>query len=334
MVSFSMSMFAYFYTIALLIICVITATVCCSAYLVSHSKRYLPQMFGFIFYFAELSSLFAGEWAVQNISHVDVSNYYEIQTPALRILLGAAILACIWMVVFDMLDIHDPKAVAVPTAGIIVAQALILMLPYGAVRQWLFYSMRQVSLAACLIFTAVRTHRSDDPILKQRMRRRKNLLITMACLTCAIFVEDTLVILVWTIPPRGSDFLALFLSSRNFSETVMMVFLAVHVSRTAISSLRLRYIEPPQASGTPAESVRDADLEDHIMARLPSYAAEHSLSKREQEVLKLVIEGRTNHQIATELVLAEGTIKTHLHNIMKKCGQSNREELRRDFWAS
>jgi DNA-binding NarL/FixJ family response regulator len=114
----------------------------------------------------------------------------------------------------------------------------------------------------------------------------------------------------------------------------MMVFLAVHVSRTAISSLRLRYIEPPQASGTPAESVRDADLEDHIMARLPAYAAEHSLSKREQEVLKLVIEGRTNHQIATELVLAEGTIKTHLHNIMKKCGQSNREELRRDFWAS
>ena len=34
-----------------------------------------------------------------------------------------------------------------------------------------------------------------------------------------------------------------------------------------------------------------------------------------------------------ELFLSEGTIKTHVHNIMKKTGASSRDELKKDFWS-
>ena len=48
------------------------------------------------------------------------------------------------------------------------------------------------------------------------------------------------------------------------------------------------------------------------------------LSPRELEVLRLVATGRTNHAIATELVLSEKTVARHLSNIFAKLGLSSR----------
>lgn len=61
---------------------------------------------------------------------------------------------------------------------------------------------------------------------------------------------------------------------------------------------------------------------------------EHGLSEREAEVLSLVVMKKTNQEIADELVLAVGTIKSHVHNLVKKTGAKNREDLIVDFWQS
>lgn len=50
------------------------------------------------------------------------------------------------------------------------------------------------------------------------------------------------------------------------------------------------------------------------------------LSERETEILKLVAEGNSNHEIADRLSLSENTIKFHLKNILQKLGVSNRTE--------
>jgi DNA-binding NarL/FixJ family response regulator len=51
---------------------------------------------------------------------------------------------------------------------------------------------------------------------------------------------------------------------------------------------------------------------------------EHGLSKREVEVLRLVAAGKSNREIATELVLSEHTVARHLQNIFTKLGVSSR----------
>ena len=61
---------------------------------------------------------------------------------------------------------------------------------------------------------------------------------------------------------------------------------------------------------------------------------EHGLSEREAEVLSLVVMKKTNQEIADELVLAVGTIKSHVHNLVKQTGTKNREDLIVDFWQS
>jgi ATP/maltotriose-dependent transcriptional regulator MalT len=55
-----------------------------------------------------------------------------------------------------------------------------------------------------------------------------------------------------------------------------------------------------------------------------SVAPLEPLSEREREVLRLVAAGLPNREIAERLIVAEGTIKTHLHNICGKLGAANR----------
>ena len=55
------------------------------------------------------------------------------------------------------------------------------------------------------------------------------------------------------------------------------------------------------------------------------------LSFREQQVVRLICQAKLNKEIASELHLAEGTIKEYLNRIFRKVGATNRTELA--VWA-
>ena len=58
---------------------------------------------------------------------------------------------------------------------------------------------------------------------------------------------------------------------------------------------------------------------------IASKLKEH-LSQRELEVLRLIVEGATNKEIADELVLTVNTVKRHISNIFGKLVVRNRAE--------
>lgn len=51
------------------------------------------------------------------------------------------------------------------------------------------------------------------------------------------------------------------------------------------------------------------------------------LTRREQEIFSLVLEGFTNKEIGEKLFIAETTVKKHIQNILKKANCNNRSEL-------
>jgi DNA-binding CsgD family transcriptional regulator len=51
-----------------------------------------------------------------------------------------------------------------------------------------------------------------------------------------------------------------------------------------------------------------------------------SLTRREREVLALMVKGHTKMQIAEQLSIAVGTVKNHLKNIYAKLGVHTRVE--------
>ena len=58
-----------------------------------------------------------------------------------------------------------------------------------------------------------------------------------------------------------------------------------------------------------------------------AFTAEHDLSLREQDMLKLLLEKKSNDEIAEELFISENTVKFHIHNLLQKTGCKNRKEL-------
>jgi len=53
-------------------------------------------------------------------------------------------------------------------------------------------------------------------------------------------------------------------------------------------------------------------------------SGQHPLTAREREILRLMAAGLTNPQIAAQLVIGAGTVKTHTLNIYRKLEVANR----------
>ena len=51
------------------------------------------------------------------------------------------------------------------------------------------------------------------------------------------------------------------------------------------------------------------------------------ISDREREVIHLIVQGRKNREISSELYIEISTVKTHINNIYRKMGVKNRKEL-------
>jgi DNA-binding NarL/FixJ family response regulator len=63
------------------------------------------------------------------------------------------------------------------------------------------------------------------------------------------------------------------------------------------------------------------------IAFLPTSGSEISLSAREQEVLRRLVAGQTNNQIAHDLFISEKTVSSHKANLMAKLGASSLADL-------
>ena len=61
-----------------------------------------------------------------------------------------------------------------------------------------------------------------------------------------------------------------------------------------------------------------------IANRLAERIPRSELTSRELEVLKLIVKGMSNREIAATLLITEGTVKIHVNNLLGKLGVSDR----------
>lgn len=63
-----------------------------------------------------------------------------------------------------------------------------------------------------------------------------------------------------------------------------------------------------------------------VAAKLAARVSATDLTAREVEVLRLVVDGKSNKEIGTALFVSEGTVKVHINHILDKLGVSGRTE--------
>lgn len=61
--------------------------------------------------------------------------------------------------------------------------------------------------------------------------------------------------------------------------------------------------------------------------RFYAFAVQHDLSARERDILRLLLEEKSNAEIAEALSISENTVKFHVRNLLQKTGCKNRNDL-------
>lgn len=321
-----MNTLMFFYTLAILVICIVTAVLSLAAYASSRRRFFIYGSGVFICYAIEMTEIFFFEYTLQNQSF-PASDYYSITMPVLRTFVATASQAFIWLIAMDLLDKHSKKQFVIPVATFLLSELLIIVaVPYGPIHQWLYYTMRQVFLVfvGLYIFWTARKSDGTQVELKARVNNQRKHLIIGAILVGCIVAEDFYNILIVPMSLEPS-WLQLYLSERNFSENVFACYFAILLIIYSYHVLSIRMQEVPEEKNV-------SDLDRHIEEQMPFYRNAYKLSNRETEVMRLVVLGKSNQEIADELFLAVGTVKTHIHNILVKTEQQNRTTLILHFW--
>jgi two-component system, NarL family, response regulator LiaR len=82
----------------------------------------------------------------------------------------------------------------------------------------------------------------------------------------------------------------------------------------------------PRVAARVLQNMREENSEDqHLFS---------DLTERELEVLRLIANGMTNNQIATQLVISENTVKGHVSNILSKLHLADRTQVAVYAWQS
>lgn len=80
------------------------------------------------------------------------------------------------------------------------------------------------------------------------------------------------------------------------------------------------------------ESLLNAEMVSELLQRLgrsgpdQQAVAAHSLSDRELDVLRLLVAGKTNREIAKDLVVSMSTVKTHVEHVIAKLAVADRTQ--------
>ena len=320
----SMQIAFYVYTRSGMFACIAAVTIATARDLLSR-RRVSACAVSLCFASAlDLALIFANE-STMNGTPLPLDALYDVTQPEFKTLFAVVVLESIWLIVCIYLDKNNFALMITPAIIFIIASFFIVtLMEEGPFKQWCFYTIREIFLIWMLAFSFVHFLRSS-PIDRTRLLRQRPLFIATCILVLCIIIENLLLIFVWQ--PKGDvsvSLLPLYLSERNFSENFLILTFAFYVIEKGYHTFALRSKEPP-----PPDSPSFTQYVDGI---LPRYCERHSLTPRERDILRLTLNGKDYQNIATELQLAIGTVKSHTHNILKKTNQSSRQDLIRDFW--
>jgi NarL family two-component system response regulator LiaR len=79
-------------------------------------------------------------------------------------------------------------------------------------------------------------------------------------------------------------------------------------------------------AATHGEGVLHPQVAARALREMKRQSPLHELTARETEVLMLLAHGRSNAEIASELTIGEGTVKTHVSNILSKLHLADRTQ--------
>lgn len=131
--------------------------------------------------------------------------------------------------------------------------------------------------------------------------------------TCRIIMLTTFddeEFIIGALQVGASGYILKNIPSNDLAEAIRMAYRGItQLDPTATSKLLKQMIQSPPP--TPL----------HIQQQI------QQLSDRELEVMRLIAQGASNREIAEQLVITEGTVKTHVSNILSQLNLRDRTQI-------
>lgn len=192
----------------------------------------------------------------------------------------------------------------------------------GSVNQhWIFYTVRQIYLAGFVLYYFINNKISQDKEYKMRIKVYRPLFIIGGFFAMQIFFEDSMVIYHFQYVINTLK-LKVFME-HNLSEDIFFVIMAVIGAKSGFTQL-IQGKEPEEEKIT---QLKEADQEEAPRPKEEPFAVAYGLSKRQRDVLFLLLKDMPYQEMGEELGLSVGTVKFHAHGIYEKTDSKNRAEL-------
>lgn len=323
-----MTLALFYFTLLVLLLSIFASALCFSSFLVSRRRAMLFACASFLFYFLDVALVLQDDFTRYAVGQPALTPEYEMLRLAASVLTATGTLAPLWLIVCEYTEVKNDALRFAPGAAFAVASLLaIVFVQPGAMQGFAVYTLRSVFLAWMLLFGAIVSLTSENLTSRRQLSRFSGLALFMTAMLVLIVSKD--VIAFFGVGPQPlQDAVGLIPPARNPFENLLMLATMLVIGRSAVRSLMARFDRPVSNPGN------DKQREDLVDENLAVFAAKFSLSNREQEVLRLVLLGTDTANIASSLHLAPSTVKVHVHNILRKTGKSNRQELTKDFWKS
>jgi len=182
---------------------------------------------------------------------------------------------------------------------------------------YIYYFFSQFIIICVSIWSLMKLKKSEYQKDSKEKRLLKGVLLYFLLMTILVLAEDTYVIFFVDVYTNTG----LNIFNRNLSENLLFIGFTIGFIVYTIQSVNDLLALSAPATDDPSEA--DNQQLDPVW----EFASGFNLTERELEILRCVLDGKSQQEISQMLVIALGTVKTHTHNIYSKAGAANRTQI-------
>ncbi|MEH7108520.1 LuxR C-terminal-related transcriptional regulator [Bacillus sp. JJ1764] len=109
--------------------------------------------------------------------------------------------------------------------------------------------------------------------------------------------------------------------------SVILSFIVIWYCQRINYAYKSHFIQEVCTDSSHDSSTLQESNQSYLNNQLEMLTSKYGITKREKEVLQFVLRGASNQEIADELCITIGTVKTHIHNIYQKLNITKRSQL-------
>ena len=306
----AVALLSVIYNISLTVI--LTLAACCVFFLYHQSKR--PMLVAlcvmFAAYLLDNTIVFCTEIIPEFAILYD---RMFLETPSIKTVYFVTLVGSLLFALHCAIPAFTLKQMALL---IFIYTALLICVPMISQNDWMvfFYYFTTQLLVICISGYGLIALRHTESSFDRGMVKR--IFLYFLCMSLLVLAEDSFVIffLDHLSGPRVK------INNRNYSENLLYLGLSWPIFRYTVSQLK----QIPTQTAAAAEEAGEPDSEVVIYR---AFCASHNLTEREQEILIHLLQAKSQQEISDQLVIALGTVKTHIHNIYQKTDSANRNQI-------